>query len=205
MRIHILPMILFSSLLVTGCDRGGGSSGRSPSLPKIVDVDFIDELESNHDETDGLLNLEFVDTVGDMVRLDQFQGNKNVLLVFTRGFSGQLCPFCTTQTSRLIKNYGEITKRDTEVLLVYPGSRAQLPQFQEASLQAGADEKFPFPVLLDEDLAAVTKLHIKANLAHPSTFIVDKGGNIQLAYVGSNPTDRPSIKAILSKLDSLAE
>ena len=126
------------------------------------------------------------------------------MLVFTRGFSGQLCPYCTTQTSRLIANYDQIQERDTEVLLVYPGSKAQLPQFKEASTESSNSE-FPFPVLLDEDLAAVNRLGIAAQLAFPSTFIIDKQGQVRLSYVGSHPADRPSIKAILSQLDALKE
>jgi peroxiredoxin len=174
---------------------------------RLADIEFSDEVESNHKDDGTLGEVEFVDTEGNTVRLDQYRNKKNVLLVFTRGFSGQLCPFCTTQTSRLIANYDQFSQRDAEVLLVYPGAKEQLPMFRQASLEASASgqEGFPFPVLLDEDLAAVHRLGIEAQLAAPSTFLIDKEGQVRLSYVGSNPADRPSIKALLSQLDALAE
>jgi len=124
-------------------------------------------------------------------------------VVFTRGFSGRICPYCTTQTSRLIANYDEFLQRDTEVLLIYPGSTDQLPQFKQAGLAVAGEESILFPILLDLDLEAVNTLKIAAQLAKPSTFVINKQGNVVLSYVGSNPGDRPSIKAMLKLLDNL--
>lgn len=168
-------------------------------------VKFADQVESNRKVDDTIGSLQFIDTGGDPVRLEQYAGQKNILLVFTRGFSGRLCPFCTTQTSRLIANYDEFARRDTEVLLVYPGQKDQLSEFLAASMEGSDLEKFPFPVLLDEDLAAVNELNIAAQLAHPSTFIIDKQGSVKLSYVGQSPIDRPSIKALLTQLDRLQQ
>ena len=168
-------------------------------------VKFADQVESNRKVDDTIGSLQFIDTGGDPVRLEQYAGQKNILLVFTRGFSGRLCPFCKTQTSRLIANYDEFARRDTEVLLVYPGQKDQLSEFLAASMEGSDLEKFPFPVLLDEDLAAVNELNIAAQLAHPSTFIIDKQGSVKLSYVGQSPIDRPSIKALLTQLDRLQQ
>ncbi|MCG8648306.1 MAG: peroxiredoxin family protein [Pirellulales bacterium] len=174
-----------------------------PSPPYDLAADFHDEVASNR-EDDGTVNdLQFVDTQGQTVRIDQFANRKNVLLVFTRGFSGQLCSYCTTQTSRLIANYDKFLERDTEVLLVYPGGKDQLGEFMQASIEQSERSKFPFPVLLDEDLAAVNRLNIADQLAFPSTFIIDKDGRVTLSYVGKNMTDRPSIKALLAQLDAM--
>lgn len=168
-------------------------------------VKFADQVQSNRKVDDTIGSLQFIDTGGNPVRLEQYAGQKNILLVFTRGFSGRLCPFCTTQTSRLIANYDEFAKRDTEVLLVYPGQKDQLSEFLAVSMEGSDLEKFPFPVLLDEDLAAVNELSIAAQLAHPSTFIIDKQGSVKLSYVGQSPIDRPSIKALLTQLDRLQQ
>lgn len=191
-------------LWFAGCS-GGGSMPTDLAPIDYATFEFQDQVESNRQDDGTVSKLQFVDSEGNAVRLDQFRGKKNVLLVFTRGFYGQLCPFCTTQTSRLIANYDKFTARDTEVLLVYPGSKAQLPEFKQASLESSGSESFPFPVLLDEDLAAVKQLGIAAHLAYPSTFIIDKQGQVRLSYVGSNPADRPSIKALLAQLDQLVE
>lgn len=178
--------------------------GCAPAVNKAGNplIQFLDEVETNRDVAGGLDGIEFVDAEGQTVGLDAYRGNKNVLLVFTRGFSGMLCPYCTTQTSRLIANYDKFTSRNTEVLLVYPGTSTQLPAFQEASIRESGRTVFPFPVLLDEDLAAVNRLDIAASLAQPSTFLIDTEGKIRLAYVGTSAADRPSIQALLDQIDS---
>ncbi len=201
------PPALTPSNLDTGAgdaEVGGPQDSSNPTMStNLSEFQFADDVQSNRADDGTIGELEFVDTHGERVRLDQYRGKKNVLLVFTRGFSGQLCPFCTTQTSRLIANYDKFIKRDTEVLLVYPGQKDQLGEFRAASLKASGEQGFPFPVLLDEDLAAVNRLDIAAQLAFPSTFIIDKQGRVTLSYVGESPTDRPSIKALLTQLDSL--
>ncbi len=209
--VRTLSLLFASAIavaMVVGCDRG--TPATSPAgdavtviAPDVSNAPFLDQVENNRQD-DGTVNgLEFVDTAGQPVQIRQYNGKRNLVLVFTRGFSGQLCPYCTTQTSRLIANYDKFKERDAEVLLVYPGSKEQLPQFQQAGLAASGEDRFPFPVLLDEDLAAVNQLGIAAQLASPSTFIIDKEGKVRLSYVGSNPADRPSIQAMLDQLDQL--
>ena len=98
--------------------------GTGPSLyHEFIDPVFSDEVSSNRDDDGELSNLRFVDTLGEEVRLDDYRDKKHLVLVFTRGFSGQLCPYCTAQTSRLISNYAEFEALGAEVLLVYPGSK----------------------------------------------------------------------------------
>ena len=61
----------------------------------------------------------------------------------------------------------------------------------------------PFPIVLDEDFKAVDFFDIRSKLAHPSTYIINKSGNVVFAYVGADMTaDRPSIQAMLDKLAS---
>lgn len=62
----------------------------------------------------------------------------------------------------------------------------------------------PFPIALDKGFLATDFLDIHSMHAHPSTYLVDKNGNVQFAYVGTDMTaDRPSVKALLSRLDQL--
>lgn len=176
------------------------------AMPNPADIVFKDEVESNVQVPTGLDGLVFLDAEGKRVALKRFLGKKNVVLVFTEGFAGgMLCPFCKTQTSRLVANYDKFAKLGTEILVVYPGSRDHLDEFVAAAKKTEKSEvdSVPFPLVLDEDLAAVGYFNIASNLAHPSTFIIDKQGNVRLAYVGADMTaDRPSVAAMLRVLES---
>jgi peroxiredoxin len=185
------------------------STGRADKfVGKGYSYDYLvplkDDVEANRTVTDDLLDLSFLNAQGQPVKLAEYRGKKNLVLVVMRGFTGQVCLGCLAQTSRLIKNYAEFTKRDAEVVVAYPGQRDHLQQYLERSLKEGEAASCPFPVLLDEDAKMVDRLGIRANLASPSTYILDQEGKVRFAYVGSTITDRPSVKAMLTQLDRLA-
>src|SRR5438876_190204 len=74
---------------------------------------FKDDVQTNNTPKPALQELSFVNLKGEEVPLKRYLGVKNLVLVVTRGqVEGTLCPYCSTQTSRLISNYREITKRD---------------------------------------------------------------------------------------------
>lgn len=168
-------------------------------------VPFKDNVATNTTVADGALDLSFKDQDGNAIELKQFRDKKNVLLVFMRGTTANgLCLFCTIQTSRLIANHADFARRDTQVLVVYPGDAKQLGTFlSNAKKEANAADKLPFQVLLDPDFKAVDRLEIRGDLAKPSTYILDKQGQVRFAYVGTSLTDRPSIKAMLAQLDAI--
>lgn len=198
MKKHGLHTVVFACLLI-GCSQNNSA----PETPTQSETEFLEQLASNRDDIDRL-DFEFRDTFGGTVRLQDYQQEQNVLLVFLRGFSG-ICPHCSSQTSGLIKNYEKIQQRDTEVLLVYPGTRDNVDSFTKFALSKEALQEFPFPILLDENLKVVNELGIADDLAFPSTFIIDKQGNVTLVYVGKNQADRPTIESILKHLDSINE
>jgi len=171
----------------------------------VAPVGFKDHVQSNAEVPAGLDGLVFLDTAGRRVALSSYLGKKNVVLVFTEGFSGMLCPFCKTQTSRLIDNYQKFQALDAEVLVVYPGTRDHVDEFIEAAMKTEKRQvdEVPFPIVLDEEMKAVDFFSIRSNLAHPSTYVIDKKGNVKLAYVGKDMSaDRPSVKAILAEVEA---
>jgi peroxiredoxin len=179
-------------------------SGQAPQTPvKDEEVVFKDDIKTNVEVPKGLEGLAFLDTNGKRVAMESFLGRKNVVLVFTEGFTGMLCPFCKTQTSRLVANYEKFKSEDAEILVVYPGTRERLDEFMIAARTTDKKQvdAVPFPILLDEDFGGTEFFKIRSNLAHPSTFIIDKKGNVRLAYVGADMTaDRPSVSAMLGVL-----
>lgn len=177
-------------------------------FPAPADIKFKDSIESNAEAPKNVGDLVFTSTDGTKIKLGDYAGEKNVMLVFTEGFNGILCPFCQTQTSRLVSNYEKFKERDCEVIVVYPGAEEHLDEFIEAALKTEKEQvdKVPFPIVLDKDFAATDFFDIHSMLAHPSTYLIDKQGAVQFAYVGTDMTaDRPSVKAMLKRLDQLKE
>jgi peroxiredoxin len=202
-------LVLGVVLLACGC---GGSSSTSSgySYGKYNyngygsgDIQFDDNAKANTAVEPGKLDLTFTDVEGNKVAVKDYQGKKHVVLVFMRGSTGGLCPYCSAQTSRLITNHQAFLDRDAVVLVVYPGSRERADEFiQHVGSMASVDRP-PFPMLLDVEARVVAALGIEQDLAKPSTYIIDKQGQVRFAYVGNTLTDRPSIAAMLRELDAL--
>ena len=196
--------LLLLALLVSGCE---SKSPYGRAAENLQAIKFKDNAVTNAKVPDKVSELTFVDTSGAKVKLADFQGKKNVLLVITRGFTQPLCPFCRAQTSRLVSNYDKFKDLNTEVLLVYPGQKGQLEKFLKSvdTVDKGQIEKVPFRILLDDGLEAVKFFGIEARRAYPSTYIFDKQGQTRFAYVGGGDADRPSIQAMLEQLKLLGE
>jgi len=182
----------------------GELGGVGPPAPK--DMKFKDNVNTNTDAPKSVADLVFISKDGSKIKLADFEGKKHVILVFTEGFNGMLCPFCQTQTSRLVANYENFKQRDCEIIVVYPGPTEHLEEFVEAALKTEKKQvdKLPFPIVLDQEFQATNYFEIYSKHAHPSTYLIDKNGGVQFAYVGSDMTaDRPSVKALIKKLDEL--
>lgn len=187
---------------------GAGSSQDDWNSPDMIK--FKDEVHSGELPKTNVLDLRFRNIDGHIVQLRSLlQPGKKMVLIVMRGFAGEVCKFCTTQTSRLISNYSKFTDRDTEVVIVYPvPSSDDASRLQELQMGAAAqlhvpNLQIPMPMLLDVNLEAVKQLGIEKNLAKPSTYIFDSAGELRFAYVGSHLADRPSIQALLDEIDKI--
>ncbi|MFT7617851.1 MAG: peroxiredoxin Q/BCP [Planctomycetota bacterium] len=145
----------------------------------------------------------FIDSEGNEVALDSFQGSP-MILVFTRGFPGYICPMCTTYTAQITLEYQKFDDAGVKVLLVFPGQSTQVDDFVDACQEiAQSDEKIPFPVLLDPDLEAVKAFNIRADLSLPATYIFDGDGVMRWGFVGEKPHERPSVQVLLEQVQKL--
>lgn len=145
----------------------------------------------------------FLSSAGGVLDLASFRGKKSVVLVVMRGFGGAVCLNCSAQLVALAGKIDEFRARDAEVVVVYPGDAATVPKFVAATRKIKPGFEPPFPVALDVELAAVRAFMIEGSLAKPTTMIVDREGVVRWAYVGRQPGDRPSVAAILERLDAL--
>ncbi len=188
-------------------DPYGGGYG---SYYSAGSISFINDVATNVDVGDEITSLSFTDVDGTETALADYVGQKSVVLVITRGNTNPICPYCTTQTSRLISNYPKFEERNAEVIVVYPiehnSDQHRLDSFLEASKKRLDDpaQPVPFPILLDVELKAVDQLGIRKDLSKPATYVLDPDGQVRFAYVGADFKDRPSVDAIIKELDAIA-
>ncbi len=195
----------FAALLAVGC-----SSEPPPFKPNYTGGTgyFLDNAAANRKSSDVALPTSFVDYKGEKVDLTLYREGgkspKNLVLVVVRGIpqspGGVPCQFCVAQANSMAANYADFQKRDAEVLVVFPGPSEKVQDFID---QSAKKPQLPFPLLLDKDMQVCEKLGIRGDLAKPSTYVLDKKGNVVYAYVGETLTDRPSLKAIFGQLDKL--
>ena len=209
MRLPSLAALVGLLAVAAGCDSTPPlPSGSAPLSLEQGAGKFHNDAQSNRTVSGEQVPLTFIDSAGNKVDLKSFHGKANVVLVVVKGlppqYGGQFCPGCLAQVNSLTANHAEFTKRGAEILMVFPGPKDALPQFLAAGKVDGADgnPKVPFALLLDTDLNAVKTLGISGELAKPSTYILDKKGNVVFAFVGGDTYDRPSVQALLAQLDN---
>ncbi|MCK6475077.1 MAG: peroxiredoxin family protein [Planctomycetes bacterium] len=151
----------------------------------------------------------FIDSDGKVVDLNAYKGQKQVLLVVMKGFYSQgICVYCSRQAAQLKDKTEAIRALNTEVFVVYPGREEHIPAFVRSikELEKSQDPRFalPFKVLLDLNQDVVRTLHIDGDLAHPTTFILDRDGIVRYQYTGRTLSDRPKIDDVIAKIRETA-
>ncbi len=141
----------------------------------------------------------FLGSDGKILDLADWRGRKAVVVVM-RGFSGQVCVYCATQTAALADAAAALREQGVETLVVYPGPPAAVPAFLNAVASLRGSPP-PLPVALDAGLTLVRGLEIAGNLSLPATFILDGEGIVRWSYVGTSIADRPSVEVIKRALE----
>jgi peroxiredoxin len=203
------------ALALAGCAKDDGlPTGRStfrydygPQDLAATAAQFHEDPPANRTVTTDKVPLTFIDLDGKKVDLADYRGKSAVVLVVTKGMpqspGGVFCPGCLAQMNALVANHAQFKTRDAEVLVVFPGPSDKASDFLATAKAREADKPSPIPLLLDKDLKAVDLLGIRHDYAKPSTYILDRKGNVVYAFVGETTTDRPSVKALLAQLDKL--
>lgn len=171
-------------------------------VPLVDQVEFVKEAKPNAPAAK-VPEGAFVDAQGRPVRLEDWRGKASLVLVFTRGYPGYVCPLCASYTAQIAHRYREIKEAGAEVLVVFPGAADKVEDFVKAAreiLEQEGPGSLPYPVLLDADLSHVSAFGIKGDLAKPSTYVIDRAGAVRYAFVGSQPHERPDLATILSEV-----
>jgi peroxiredoxin len=128
------------------------------------------------------------DARGRMVRLSDFQGRSNVVLVFSLG--GQ-CAHCSQQLSSMVGRLDEFHSQHSEILLVTP--------------EAETGDALPVHTVADPDaLAAVLYGVSRSNRARShGTFLIDRSGRVRWQDVGGQPfMDHDRLLAELERMNA---
>jgi peroxiredoxin len=131
----------------------------------------------------------------------------DLVLILLRGYPGYQCPYCQKQIHDFIASADQFAKAGAQILLVYPGPPADLDQrAREAIAKANADQKLPanFHLVMDPDYAFTNLYDLRwegpKETAYPSTFLVNRKGNILFAKTSHSHGDRTTATDTLSEL-----
>ena len=136
----------------------------------------------------------------ELFKLSDYQGNKNVLLLF---FPGAFTGVCTTELNTVTNDIDEYGS-ETQVVGISTDSPFALGEFKKVN-------GFAFPLLSDHNAAACAAYGSKYNndftdmkldrIAKRSAFIVGKDGKISYAEVLENAGNLPDLDAIKAVLN----
>ncbi|QDV45158.1 AhpC/TSA family protein [Stieleria neptunia] len=171
-------------------------------------IRFAEVTESQPITIEDFSGLRFTDKDGKEVALSEVMTRDYLVLVITRGWYGGVCFYCASQTSRWARRFEELEPYDAQLVVIFPTeTEEEAPKLSELTkrIKGGEipNEDVPYPILLDINLMGVDQLGIRAELAKPSTYIIDRQGRVRFAYVGESIADRPTVDSVLRQLDQL--
>ncbi len=168
-------------------------------------IQFSEVSESQEITIDDFSELTFTDQNGADVKLADIMTRDYLVLVITRGWYGGVCFYCASQTSRWARRFEELDPYNAQLAVIYPTETAEeADKLVELTkrIKGGQipNETVPFPILVDINLKGVDQLGIRAELAKPATYIIDRSGRVRFAYVGESIADRPTVDSVLNQL-----
>jgi peroxiredoxin len=171
-------------------------------------VRFSEVTESQEITIEDFSELTFTDKEGREVKLADLMTRDYLVLVVTRGWYGGICFYCASQTSRWARRFDELEPYNAQLAVIFPteteGDADKLEQLNQRILGGEIpNDSVPFPILLDIHLKGVDQLGIRAELAKPATYIIDRSGRVRFAYVGESIADRPTVDSVLNQLSQL--
>ncbi|MDV6029223.1 MAG: redoxin domain-containing protein [Phycisphaera sp. RhM] len=171
-------------------------------------VRFAEVTASQPITIEDFSGLRFTDKDGNEIALSEVMTRDYLVLVITRGWYGGVCFYCASQTSRWARRFDELDPYNAQLVVIFPTETDEdAPKLSELTKRIkGGDipnEDIPYPILLDINLTGVDQLGIRAELAKPSTYIIDRQGRVRFAYVGESIADRPTVDSVLRQLEQL--
>ena len=141
---------------------------------------------------------------GEKVSLKETLKTSPVVLVILRGYPGYQCPICNRQVGELISKKEAF--EGVRVLLVYPGPddqlKAKAKEFMGKKTLPGN-----FDLLLDPGLKVTTAYNLRwdaeRETSYPSTFVINKEGQMTYAVVSVTHGGRPPVSEVINAVKAL--
>jgi peroxiredoxin len=147
-----------------------------------------------------------LDQDGQLIRLSDFQGKKNVLLFF---YAGKRNPLCLDWLGELSLFYDEITKEEVEVLALSTDESWNSRQLKEEKRIRFSILKIDRGVETDQNSPLVSQRYsIETNRkgersVYPAFFLVGRRGLILYRKAFTDATEKPDVEKLLSGLKEL--
>ena len=142
-------------------------------------------------------DFELDDLNGNPIQLSSFFGQKNIVLIFNRGFKW---PYCRAHMAQLRRDYEQFQNKNAEILVVGPENAKAFKSYWQK-------ENLPYPGLPDPK-HHVLKLYgqqikIFKFGRMPAQSLIDKKGIVRYIHYGHDMTDIPKNEELLQLIDTL--
>jgi thioredoxin-dependent peroxiredoxin len=140
---------------------------------------------------------------GRQIMLSSVNASNEVVLIVLRGWPGYQCPLCERQVHDFVASAANFAEAKARVVLVYPGPADDL-QAHAKEFLGNADWPQEFIFLTDPDYTMVNAYGLRWNApketAYPSTFIINREGNVRFAKISRSHGDRTKAADVLKAL-----
>jgi peroxiredoxin len=137
------------------------------------------------------------DASGINIKLSDFKGKSNVVLVLNRGFQ---CPYTRKHMMLLRQDYLDFKDQQTEILVIGPEDEKAFQEYWET-------EKMPLPGLADPQHIIAKKYGQEVKILKmgrmPAFFVIDREGLIRFQHHGQSMSDIPENEDVIDLLKKL--
>lgn len=140
---------------------------------------------------------------GQQVSLHSLTVQGKTVLVVLRGYPGYQCPYCQRQVGDFLAHADAFAQAKAQVLLVYPGPRAELSQRAKEFLDK-RDLPPNIRLVIDPDYSFTQLYGLRWDApnetAYPSTFIIGQRDVVQFRKISHGHGDRMTANDALAEI-----
>ncbi len=168
------------------------------SQASLLDLSKVNPYDRLHLLKQGTFAPDFsaLSASGESIKLDDFQGKRNLVLIFYQGY---FCEVCGAQLEQFQSELDKIHSLDTEVIAISADGQVN-------AAKTVGERGLGFPVIPDPEKRLIADFGVanikRNNIAFPSVYVLNKEGRVAKTF--ADPTGkRAKPDDILSVLKNL--